>query len=375
MHNTNNIKQFISWGLDMEKSTADQKTPLHYCFINMSMNCCIFEPSTPRFHDFLLSNDAYNDGTMFNSPAELKSTMHWFPTPDVFRVLQPKLVPDYYEQSILERLDWIDPWWGSHEMLLIGISQDRNWTTSHMEELQNHGVYFLAIIAIFYGNSGLFLKNSRLVPPEEVRVLTRDVVAATSNLSPLQDPKKMPASWRRHPGLGSPWRPRLFSNPKTPLFLILQGLFKYYPGFIRDFRRQAASFIQCWLEDLIACGVDLDAYGTTEHQIFCDHTQLREIRYPQKQRNWVRLSGFDFGPTPKDWVFHWDVVPEDYVGDFWYSIENPPLSIPGGWVDEDSDAYDSDTYYQRYDSTYESDSELGSELESEWESESLDSWS
>ncbi|KAK3396273.1 hypothetical protein B0T20DRAFT_417304 [Sordaria brevicollis] len=45
------------------------------------------------------------------------------------------------------------------------------------------------------------------------------------------------------------------------------------------------------------------------------------------------LTGFTHGPRPEDWEIFWDPSVEDYVEDFWRMIENPPLAIPGSWVD------------------------------------------
>lgn len=48
----------------------------------------------------------------------------------------------------------------------------------------------------------------------------------------------------------------------------------------------------------------------------------------------MRLASFKYGPRPEDWHLIWGVDSDEFAGEFWDLIENPPLRIPGGWVDD-----------------------------------------
>ncbi|KAK2037782.1 hypothetical protein LZ31DRAFT_560155, partial [Colletotrichum somersetense] len=110
--------------------------------------------------------------------------------------------------------------------------------------------------------------------------------------------------------------------------------------------RFAQKVFMIWLEDLQAAGVDLAEYGRQELEVYLAHGSLRGRRWFHRElpfkdtmspisapdSGW-RLVGFAYGPEPRDWKFTWDLDAWEYAGDFWERVENPPLHIPGGWVD------------------------------------------
>jgi hypothetical protein len=111
--------------------------------------------------------------------------------------------------------------------------------------------------------------------------------------------------------------------------------------------------VKAWLEDLATAGKDLEAYGKAEHAAILGHILShshpgpREVLLDFKQKKYYRAgcrwSGFTYGPRPKDWslIWEWDPDVGALVGEFWASIEDPPLAVPGSWVDdEEHDEYD-----------------------------------
>ncbi|KAI1374189.1 hypothetical protein F4677DRAFT_172830 [Hypoxylon crocopeplum] len=100
--------------------------------------------------------------------------------------------------------------------------------------------------------------------------------------------------------------------------------------------------LKAWLEALKQAGVDLNAYGRREHKILTEDGsrgpgQLGNIRYYPiiyLNGNKSYLIGFKYGPEPEDWKVYWDEPTDRFAGEFWKSIESPPLRIPGSWVDD-----------------------------------------
>ncbi|KAK4042343.1 hypothetical protein C8A01DRAFT_13999 [Parachaetomium inaequale] len=113
--------------------------------------------------------------------------------------------------------------------------------------------------------------------------------------------------------------------------------------------------VKAWVEDLEAAGRDLEAYGEAERAAYIFHDTLyseprsREVLLDFGHENYYRAgcrwSGFTFGPRPKDWslIWEWDPDVGALAGEFWASIEDPPLAVPGAWVDDDEE-YDEDEY-------------------------------
>jgi len=96
--------------------------------------------------------------------------------------------------------------------------------------------------------------------------------------------------------------------------------------------------VRCWLGDLRAAGKELEAFGQAEHNALLHHQSLGSPSW-NSQRAGYKWKGFTIGPRPEDWtlIWEWDPDVETLVGDFWAWIEDPPLAIPGSWVDDDED--------------------------------------
>lgn len=109
-----------------------------------------------------------------------------------------------------------------------------------------------------------------------------------------------------------------------------------------------AQLLFTWLEDVERAGLDLVEYGRQEWEIFmgCDQLQLRRwfesVGWDDGEDDCedvispsgFRLQSFTYGPRPTDWALIWILDAEEYAGEFWDNIENPPLLVPGGWVED-----------------------------------------
>ncbi|KAI1209621.1 uncharacterized protein F4807DRAFT_460370 [Annulohypoxylon truncatum] len=123
----------------------------------------------------------------------------------------------------------------------------------------------------------------------------------------------------------------------TALMSLATGLFWYIARRVPwcYFPAEFAEVLISWLEVLKRAGIDLDVYGYREHEIFVKNDQhFFDLRsYFQPSFSAFYLVDFKFGPEPEDWEFYWAEPTDEFAGDFWDLIENPPLHIPGSWVD------------------------------------------
>lgn len=108
-------------------------------------------------------------------------------------------------------------------------------------------------------------------------------------------------------------------------------------SFIYHHLNATSSVLRVWLEALRQAGVDLNTYGQREHEIFADDDSLHyfnsDYRIEVPLVFEVYLIDFTYGPEPDDWRLYWRETTDEFAGDFWKLIEDPPLNIPGSWVD------------------------------------------
>ena len=143
------------------------------------------------------------------------------------------------------------------------------------------------------------------------------------------------------------WRPS--ESDVSALFYVITGLECYCTcGEVqREQRKHSQRAARKWLENLKSGGIDLKSYGRLETKTFKQIRQgkiherymgakvglFRDGGQDRHPKTVLFLTGFTYGPQPEDWTLFWDPFVEDFVEDFWWMIENPPLAIPGSWVD------------------------------------------
>lgn len=121
---------------------------------------------------------------------------------------------------------------------------------------------------------------------------------------------------------------------RTPLISCIEGwLLDWSPSAANQFA------VQLWLEQLEAVGVDLSGYGKAEEFIWKNQTILREFWVWDGISNThasatLRVIGFTYGPSPKDWHLWMSDPTDSYVGEFWDMIERPVEVMPGAWPQE-----------------------------------------
>lgn len=107
------------------------------------------------------------------------------------------------------------------------------------------------------------------------------------------------------------------------------------------------------LHALRMCGVDLEAYGKDEFELWeseygATHVAtaacVNVLDWNCKRYRWKYglvedlMSAIHYGPNPEDWYIEWDTC-RDYPEVFWNMVENPlQLEVmPGTWVNDESD--------------------------------------
>ncbi|KAJ4148267.1 hypothetical protein LMH87_002746 [Akanthomyces muscarius] len=75
---------------------------------------------------------------------------------------------------------------------------------------------------------------------------------------------------------------------------------------------------------------EIDGIKEIVYHLFKDEPRFKHDRHCH---SWCSLAAFSYGPEPKDWKFTWELQWEEMVGQFWELIDNPPLKLPGAWVD------------------------------------------
>ncbi|KAK4177758.1 hypothetical protein QBC36DRAFT_211011 [Triangularia setosa] len=110
----------------------------------------------------------------------------------------------------------------------------------------------------------------------------------------------------------------------------------------RCWKAAVQSSLRAWLQDLETEGIDLEEYGKATKAVFVETDILKSRTWPvdpmckpeQAEFGYV-WKDIIYGPIPESWslVFEWDIAWEEFLEDFWDWIDNPPMSIPGSWVD------------------------------------------
>ncbi|KAK3900893.1 hypothetical protein C8A05DRAFT_16847, partial [Staphylotrichum tortipilum] len=120
-------------------------------------------------------------------------------------------------------------------------------------------------------------------------------------------------------------------------------------------RLRVQALVRGWVEEIQAGGKDLELYGKAELAAFIRQNPRCSAQWAQGVMLYdvpreplpsgYRWRGLTAGSRPEDWrlVWEWDPDVERLAGEFWTLIEDPPLVMPGSWVDdEDDDAEEDD---------------------------------
>ncbi|KAH8590159.1 hypothetical protein B0O99DRAFT_691812 [Bisporella sp. PMI_857] len=357
------MKFLITWGLDInEECDLVGETPVHCLFLALT-----FLPDFKSAQDLLILYNAYNmDGSLFASMVHNPNFFTRFgrvviSSTEIFKEIQPLLWPRHYGLLIIDRLNYfefdVSKYFGRSypkaQAFRYILREDGVLREEDVVELQRQGINLLNLVAYCRSCWSMNIEGSL-----GWRKLCREIILITPDLSYNQATVQLlPQS--------------LFQSLSgTPLVLVMLGSRWLYCSVTRLIRSLKLR-LRLWLEDLHACGVDLQKYGHAEKEKFTANGLFGNRWFgnrlsieSQRDPNWVmacsnvkvKLIDFDVGLRPEDWVFHWDMDAERYAHQFWGLIENPQIQIPGSWVDDDESIYCSSIdEYDSDDGEYDSD--------------------
>lgn len=102
-------------------------------------------------------------------------------------------------------------------------------------------------------------------------------------------------------------------------------------------------YILCiWLSELKRAGIDLEEYGAFQQEWFKLDYVPQEFpvwadsgcsSQKNDDRPWGKLLGLEYGPEPEDWRIFITNPVDEYVGEFWESVQRGFEVMPGTWVD------------------------------------------
>ena len=318
----------------------------------------------------MLLHGVYEDLSISSDPTlaevEKLALTHMMKSPQLFELLQPQVMPDFYHWPLEHRME---------KVVLMLSNTSSCFPSDHR-----------ALVRFLHPDGRCHPEQLRLEIPHTGRTALQEFVRAyfltereafcqayesvdyshDGDASAASD-----ASDDEHPY--QDFRPqiwdqiRLFirhiisimdvSDLSAPALeggtLLVHGLawWKHFPfgcGRERPSRTWLRWYLRFWLEDLLEAGIDLEAYGKAEVAEFRPSRML--LSWPPRlcgqrgsSKGPYKWKGFRYGPRPEDWDLIWELDPavEKFVGDFWAWVEDPPLAMPGAWVD-DSDSEDSE---------------------------------
>lgn len=153
----------------------------------------------------------------------------------------------------------------------------------------------------------------------EWRFLLTEAISASANLSQLERDGEL-----------------VISPLYSFLIAFVVGL---YRNSIR-WRKPFDDILRIWVSELKHAGVDLEAYGADEQALFkvghaFVYLPVQTDLGPRRNDEilWGKALGLEYGPEPEDWHIFVTNPVDEYVGEFWESLQRGLEAMPGTWVD------------------------------------------
>lgn len=252
-------------------------------------------------------NDLFGIG--FNGPAE------------ALRLIQSHHFERYSELPLelrWERAMTVNPWVGDSRPLAIrtalGGGDSIDPSAFRMET--DHGATLLHRIAQGIASAHAVKRVNDMA---EWRLLLAEAISASANLSQIR---------------------RRFETAMSPLQRFLQVFVAII--YRKRWYKPLDDILWIWLSELKRAGVDLEAYGANQQALFkLGHVSLylpvlpglRPCLWMNDDMLHARVLGLEYGPEPEDWHIFITNPVDEYVGEFWESVQRSLEVMPGTWVD------------------------------------------
>ena len=90
--------------------------------------------------------------------------------------------------------------------------------------------------------------------------------------------------------------------------------------------------LRAWIRELIDAGQDLQEYGRWEREwLSVQGQQFPPTGARHRVGYACHVANFTYGPKLEDWEIWAVLSSEECVGEFWESLSDPGLSVPGSW--------------------------------------------
>ncbi|KXX73485.1 hypothetical protein MMYC01_209131 [Madurella mycetomatis] len=332
------LEPLIQMGLDTSARNSTGQMPLDLVTTKIYLD----ETGTREVavHRLMLSKGAYDEIAICEAPWSAGDSYGyiWIPLQmmanvEVFESFLINVFPNFYQWPLARRLDVLIyglMFTPHHKVIGSLFRPDGRFRPEDLYCQTPNGTTFWQEISEWrWNNMRCIIRDIvRLTSPSDFNAETHEGLSTILLVNIRR--------WRWDPVFGCPFLEPNAIFPLGPW----KGVLKWY--------------MRGWLEDLLAGGKDLELYGRMEMAAFLRQDKLRsECWPPQTSEYWSHLipveewdymgsseggwrwQGFTYGPRPEDWdlIWEWDPRVEEFVGDFWSWIENPPLRVPGAWVD------------------------------------------
>ena len=94
-------------------------------------------------------------------------------------------------------------------------------------------------------------------------------------------------------------------------------------------RISARQTVQLWVDTLSTAGIDLQDYGAHESRVFTSDLVTNSANIFER----LDVMSFDYGPSAEDWKIWYRHPGDVFAGVFWQTIEHPLRTIPGAWME------------------------------------------
>jgi hypothetical protein len=132
------------------------------------------------------------------------------------------------------------------------------------------------------------------------------------------------------------------NRQRTPFLEVTYGFLNRCWVHVGTTSKGIEKLVQLYLHVLQNSRIDIVSYGQKEKELHDKPLVDKDFSYDFSPKNlhgaicrsasatW-RLIGFTYGPSPEDWQIWGSLPTDDFLGEFWYMVENIREAMSGSW--------------------------------------------